>query len=339
MKQNSQSTGQTQQSISPISDKDQLNSFLYQMILIRRFEEKTAEMYTRAKMGGFVHLNIGEEGSIVGAVSALRETDYLFTSYRDHGWALAKGVDSRSAMAELFGKVTGCSKGRGGSMHLFDAKARFIGGYAIVGGHIPISTGTALSSIYRNTDDVTMCVFGDGASNIGAFHEGLNVAKLWHLPVVFVCTNNVYGMGTAVTRASSTTEIYQKACAYNMAAERVDGMDVMAVRDAALRAVERARGEHEPTLIESVTYRFRGHSMADPARYRTDEEVKRWRERDPIALLIAQGKESGVLSDKDVEEVEAAVERAVTQAVEFAELSPAPGVDELYRYVYAGSEE
>lgn len=337
MKQKSQSSVQAK-IVASAENRQQLLHFLYQMILIRRFEEKTAEMYTKAKIGGFVHLNIGEEASIVGAVSALEDRDYLYTSYRDHGYALARGVDPKAVMAELYGKATGCSKGRGGSMHLFDAKVRFMGGYAIVGGLIPIATGTALAAVYRGTDEVTMCVFGEGATNIGAFHEALNVAKLWRLPVVFVCTNNKYGMGTDVNRASAVSEIYRKACAYDMAAERVDGMDLLAVREACLRAMERARRDREPTLIEALTYRFRGHSMADPARYRSDEEVRRWRERDPISLLEQKMKDAGLITQNDIDDTEAAVERVVAEAVEYAELSPAPSVDDLYKNVYVESE-
>ncbi len=337
MKQKSQDSVQTLAGRGAAS-KEQLLQLLYDMILVRRFEEKVAEMYTRAKIGGFVHLNIGEEATVVGSVSALEARDYLYTSYRDHGYAIVRGIDPKAVMAELFGKATGCSKGRGGSMHLFDAKVHFMGGYAIVGGLIPIATGTALATVYRNGDEATMCIFGEGATNIGAFHEGLNVAKLWKLPVVFVTTNNQYGMGTAVNRASAVSEIYRKACAYDMAAERVDGMDVLAVRDACLQALERARKEREPTLIETLTYRFRGHSMADPARYRTDEEVQRWRERDPISLLERKMRDAGMLTQEDIDETEAAVDRVVAEAVEYAELSPAPSLDDLYKHVYVESE-
>ncbi|MBI2954802.1 MAG: pyruvate dehydrogenase (acetyl-transferring) E1 component subunit alpha [Chloroflexi bacterium] len=337
MKQRSQASAQPRAVSLPL-DKETLLHFLNKMILIRRVEEKVAEIYTRAKAGGFVHLNIGEEAAIVGAASSLADRDYLFTSYRDHGWALVKGVAPRAVMAELYGKATGCSKGRGGSMHLFDSKVRFMGGYAIVGGMIPIATGTALAVTYRGTDEVAMCVFGEGATNIGSFHEGLNVAKLWQLPVVFVCTNNLYGMGTAVRRASSVSEIYRKACAYDMVAERIDGMDVVATRDACLRAVERARKDHEPSLVELVTYRFRGHSMADPARYRTDDEVRWWRERDPISSLEQKMKDSGMLTQQEIDDIEAAVSRVVTESVQYAESSPAPGLDDLYKDVYVQSE-
>lgn len=324
--------------VDALGTREQLLRYLKLMVLIRRFEEKAGEMYLRAKIGGYLHLNIGEEGTVVGSVSALEERDYLYTSYRDHGYAIARGVDPKAVMAELFGKATGCSQGRGGSMHLFDARVHFLGGYGIVAAHIPVATGTALAATYRGTDEVTMCIFGEGATNIGAFHEGLNVAKLWRLPVVFVCTNNIYGMGTAVNRASAVSEIYRKACAYDIAAERVDGMDVLAVRDACLRGVERARKESEPTLIETMTYRYRGHSMADPARYRSEAEVRWWRERDPILTLETKLKEQGMVTQEEMDDIEANVERVVEESVEFADRSPAPSLDDLYKNVYAESE-
>ncbi|MCL5265427.1 MAG: pyruvate dehydrogenase (acetyl-transferring) E1 component subunit alpha [Chloroflexi bacterium] len=324
--------------VDALGTREQLLRYLKLMVLIRRFEEKAGEMYLRAKIGGYLHLNIGEEGTVVGSVSALEERDYLYTSYRDHGYAIARGVNPKAVMAELFGKATGCSQGRGGSMHLFDARVHFLGGYGIVAAHIPVATGTALAATYRGTDEVTMCIFGEGATNIGAFHEGLNVAKLWRLPVVFVCTNNIYGMGTAVNRASAVSEIYRKACAYDIAAERVDGMDVLAVRDACLRGVERARKESEPTLIETMTYRYRGHSMADPARYRSEAEVRWWRERDPILTLETKLKEQGMVTQEEMDDIEANVERVVEESVEFADRSPAPSLDDLYKNVYAESE-
>lgn len=323
-----------------LSDKGELLGMYYHMLLIRRFEEKVAEMYTRAKIGGFVHLNIGEEATVVGAMAALSPGDYSFASYREHGYVLALGTDPGAVMAELFGKATGTSRGRGGSMHLFDAERRFMGGYAIVGGHLPLAVGTALAADYRGSDAATLCVFGDGATNIGAFHESLNLAKVWRLPVVFLCVNNLYGMGTAVTRASAVKEIYRKAAAYDMAAERVNGMDVLAVRDAVRRALRRAREEREPTLLESETYRFRGHSMADPARYRSEDEVKQWRERDPIGNFQHRLLEAGALDEAGIAEIESRVERAVQEAVDFADSSPDPDpATDLHRYVYAGEEE
>ena len=337
MERRSQPSTEAAPSLTP-TRRDELLDMLRKMILIRRFEEKVAEMYTRAKIGGFVHLNIGEEASIVGMLAPLGADDYLFTSYRDHGYALARGSDPKAVMAELFGKVTGLSKGRGGSMHLFDASHRFYGGYAIVGGLIPIATGAGLAINYRDTDEVVMCVFGDGATNIGAFHEGLNVAKLWKLPVVFCCVNNLYGMGTAVGRASAVSEMWRKACAYDMYAQRVDGMDVLAVRDVAASAIRRAREEKEPTLLEMVAYRYRGHSMADPARYRTEEEVRWWKQRDPILGFENQLKEHKIATQQDVDAIEAEVAQVVAESVRFADESPVPDVADLGKYTYAESE-
>ncbi len=324
---------------SLLAQKDELLELYHRMLLIRRFEEKVGEMYTRAKMGGYVHLNIGEEATVVGAVSALGPQDYLFTSYREHGHALARGTDPKLVMAELYGKVTGTSRGRGGSMHLFDKERRFYGGYAIVAGQLPLAVGTALAADYRGTDEVTLCMFGEGATNIGAFHESLNLAKIWHLPVVFFCVNNQYGMGTAVARASAVADIYRKAAAYDMVGEQVNGMDVLAVREATQRALRRAREDREPTLLESITYRYRGHSMADPARYRSEEEVRRWRERDPIANFQRRLLAAEVLNDEAVRALEEQVEREVQEAVDFAEESPEPDpASELMRYVYADEE-
>jgi len=323
-----------------LANKDEMLHLYYQMLLIRRFEEKAGEMYTRAKMGGYVHLSIGEEASIVGAVSVLAPQDYLLTSYREHGQAIARGTDPKAVMAELYGKVTGTSRGRGGSMHLFDAARRFYGGYAIVGEQMPLAVGTGLAAVYRQSDAVTLCMFGEGATNIGAFHESLNLAKIWHLPVVFFCLNNQYGMGTAVARASAQADIFRKAEAYNMVGEQVNGMDVLAVREATQKALQRARAEHEPTLLESIAYRYRGHSMTDPGRYRSEEEVRRWRERDPIGNFQHRLLEAGLLTDAAVRETAESVERVVQEAVDFAENSPFPDpAVELYRYVYADEEE
>ena len=325
---------------SLLAQKDDLRDLYYQMLLIRRFEEKVGEMYTRAKMGGYVHLNIGEEATVVGAIASLGPQDYLFTSYREHGHAIARGVEPKYVMAELYGKATGTSRGRGGSMHLFDKQRHFFGGYAIVAGQLPLAVGTALASDYRRSDAATLCVFGEGATNIGAFHESLNLAKIWHLPVVFFCVNNLYGMGTAVTRASAVAEIYRKAAAYDMVGEQVNGMDVLAVREATAKALRRAREEREPTLLEALTYRYRGHSMADPARYRTEEEVRQWRERDPIGNFQHRLLAAGVLREDEVGQIEERVNHEVEEAVEFAENSPDPDpATELYKYMYAEGEE
>jgi pyruvate dehydrogenase E1 component subunit alpha len=317
-------------------DREQLLHMHYQMVLIRRFEEKAAEEYTLGKIGGFLHLYIGQEASGVGALSALRPDDYVASSYREHGHAILKGIDPKAVMAELFGKATGCSKGRGGSMHMYSSEHRLIGGQAIVGAQLAIGTGLGFASKYQDTSDITLVMFGDGAVDEGAFHESLNLVGLWKLPVVFYCENNQYSMGMAVTKAWAVPSLEPRAAAYGMAYERVDGMDLLAVRETMLRAAERARNGEGPTLVESVTYRFRGHSMADPAYYRTRDEEARWRSsRDPIALFEAKLKEHDLISD---DEINAAVERAdavVEECAQFAEESPMPDPDELYDDVVA----
>src|SRR4029077_15790826 len=316
-------------------EDDALLNLLYQMILIRRFEEKSAEAYSLGKIGGFCHLYIGQEAVAVGALSALRPDDYVLTSYRDHGHALVKGISPDAVMAELYGKAGGCSGGKGGSMHMFDKEVNFLGGHAIVGGQIPLATGVAFASKYKGTDQVTLCYFGEAAVNQGAFHESLNIAQLWKLPCIYICENNQYGMGTSLARAMSSHDISQKACAYDIASEFVDGMDVLAVREATLRAVERARKENLPTLLEVRTYRFMGHSMSDPGNYRTRAEIERHQERDPIKLFSASLKEEGVLSDSEFQNIEAEVKEQVEKAVRFAEESPFPDPKELYTDVYA----
>ena len=318
-----------------VERRDQLVDWYRQMLLIRRFEEAAAEMYTRAKIGGYLHLNVGEEATVVGAIAALQPQDYIFSNYREHGHALARGVSADRIMAELFGKATGVSGGRGGSMHLFDASKRFLGGYGIVGGAMPLSVGAALAVQYEQTDAIVVSVFGDGATNIGAFHESLNLAQLWHLPLVFVCVNNHYAMGKPIAEESAVTEMWRKACAYNMAAEQVDGMDILAVYATLSRAAERARQEQEPTLVEAVTYRYRGHSMADAgAGYRTTEEIERWRQRDPLVTFKAQLDEAGLLRGEDAQEIAQGVDDAVARAVRFAEESPFPALSTLYEDVY-----
>ena len=316
-------------------NKEELINLYRQMLLIRRFEEKSAEAYVAGKIGGFCHLYIGQEAVAVGAISAIRKDDYVFASYREHGHALAKGMSARSIMAELFGKATGCSKGKGGSMHMFDKELGFLGGHAIVGGQIPLATGAAFASMYQGTDQVTLCFFGEAAVNQGAFHESLNLAQLWKLPCIYICENNQYGMGTSLARAMSSQDISQKSCAYDIASEFVDGMDVLAVREATLRAVERARKGYLPTLLEVRTYRFMGHSMSDPGNYRTRAEIERHQERDPIKLFAASLKEQGVLSDTEFQQIESEVKEQVEQAVLFAEQSPLPAPEELFTDVYA----
>ncbi len=306
-----------------------------QMLLIRRFEEKAAEMYRESKITGFCHLNIGEEATVVGAISALRPDDYVFSNYREHGHAIAKGVSPRAVMAELFGKVGGTSKGRGGSMHLFDADRRFMGGYAIVAGSMPLACGAALAIQYRSDDQVVMSIFGDGATNIGAFHESLNLAKLWKLPLVFVCVNNLWGMGTAVERASAVPELWKKALAYDMTGERVDGMDVLKVRAATERLIEQARTRGEPSLLECFTYRYRGHSMSDPDSVRDKAVLKEWQAKDALESYAAYLKQQGLAKDQDFQRIEEQVETEVDECVRFAEESPEPDPKDLYRYVMA----
>jgi len=316
-------------------NQEQLVDLYRQMLLIRRFEEKSAEAYVAGKIGGFCHLYIGQEAVAVGAISAIRKDDYVFASYREHGHALAKGMSARSVMAELFGKATGCSKGKGGSMHMFDNKVNFLGGHAIVGGQIPLATGAAFSSMYQGTDQVTLCFFGEAAVNQGAFHESLNMAQLWKLPCIYICENNQYGMGTSLDRAMSLSDISKKGCAYEVASEFVDGMDVLAVREAALRAVERGRKESLPTLLEVRTYRFMGHSMSDPGNYRTRAEIEKYQERDPIKLFSASLLEQKVIDEKGLAAIDKKVREEVEDAIRFAEESPLPDPEELYTDVYA----
>ncbi len=312
------------------------SQLLRQMALIRRFEEKAAEMYSLGKIGGFLHLYIGQEAVAVGAMSTLRPDDHVVSSYREHGHCLAKGSDPRRVMAELFGRRDGLCRGKGGSMHLFDRSVGFLGGHGIVGAHLPLAAGAAFAVRYEGRDQVVVCFFGDGAVPEGEFHEAMNLAALWKLPVVYVCENNRYAMGTAIHRALAQTEIWRFAETYGMPGEAVDGMDVLAVRECVGRAVERARREPGPTLIEARTYRFRGHSMRDPAGavYRTREEVEREKQRDPIALFSARCLKEGVLSDADVRAIEGEAGQVVEEAVAFAEASPPPPPEWLLTDVY-----
>ena len=316
-------------------ETDQLIELYRQMILIRRFEEKAAEVYVAGKIGGFCHLYIGQEAVAVGSISALRPDDYVLGSYREHGQALAKGMSARAIMAELYGKVTGCSKGKGGSMHMFDKELNFLGGHAIVGGQIPLATGIAFASKYQGTDQVTLCYFGEAAVNQGAFHESLNMAQLWKLPAIYICENNQYGMGTSVERAMSLRDIAQKSCAYEIASEFVDGMDVLAIREATLRAVERARKDYLPTLLEIRTYRFMGHSMSDPGNYRTRAEIEKYQERDPIKLFVASLLEEKITDQETLDKIDHKVREEVEDSVKFAEESPLPPPEDLYTDVYA----
>ncbi len=318
---------------------DQLIDFYSNMLFVRRFEERVAEMYLRAKIGGYCHLNIGEEATVVGTLKALQEDDYFFGSYREHGFALVRDVPAGAVMAELFGKRDGCARGRGGSMHLVDPDRRFMGGYGIVGGSIPLSTGVAFAIKYRGGDEIVMSVFGDGATNIGAFHEALNMASLWKLPTLFICTNNLYGMGTSVDRASAVTELWKKGIAYDIPGYKVNGMDVLAVYQLTKKLVEEVRRTSEPIFVECQTYRYRGHSMADAGKnYRSDEEVQSWRERDPVENFRKRLIEGEIFTQKDAEACEADVLARVQDAVDFAEASPFPDVAELDRFVYAEDE-
>ncbi len=310
-----------------------------QMILIRRFEEKAAEVYVAGKIGGFCHLYIGQEAVAVGSISAIGKDDYVIGSYREHGQALAKGMSARSIMAELYGKVTGCSKGKGGSMHMFDKELNFAGGHGIVGGQIPLATGLAFASKYQNKNNVTLCYFGEAAVNQGAFHESLNMAQLWKLPCIYICENNQYGMGTSVERAMSLRDIAQKSCAYEIASEFVDGMDVLAIREAVLRAVERGRKQYLPTLLEIRTYRFMGHSMSDPGNYRTRAEIEKYQERDPIKLFAASLIEEKITDQATLDNLDKEVREEVEDAVRFAEESSFPPPEDLYTDVYANPIE
>jgi pyruvate dehydrogenase E1 component alpha subunit len=307
-----------------------------QMLLLRRFEERAGEAYAQGKIGGFCHLYIGQEAVATGALASLRPNDYVFASYRSHAHALLRGTSSRGVMAELFGRADGCSRGKGGSMHMFDVENNFLGGHGIVGAQLPLAAGAAFAAKYRETDQVSMCFFGEAAVNIGAFHETLNMAALWELPVIFVVENNRYGMGTALERAAAVYDVYRRACSYDMAEETVDGMDVLAVHESTSRAVERAREDHLPTLIEARTYRYMGHSMADPihGHYRTKEELEEQKQRDPISHFIERLQQEGLLGDDAIAAMKRAVEEELEDAMTFADQSPDPAPEELFAGVY-----
>ncbi|ULN44883.1 pyruvate dehydrogenase (acetyl-transferring) E1 component subunit alpha [Mycolicibacterium goodii] len=316
-------------------DADTLRGYYRQMVLIRRFEERAAQGYTQAKIGGYCHLNLGEEATVVGLMAALRPTDYLFTNYREHGYALAKGIDPNRVMAELYGRSTGTSKGWGGSMHMYDTETRLLGGYGIVGGQLPLAVGAALAVDYRGGDDVVMCQMGDGTSNIGAFHESLNLAALWNLPVVFVVINNKLGMGTTVEKASAEPELYRRASAYRMRGERVDGTDVLAVRDIARQLVEQARNEGRPALLEAISHRLRGHSVVDPAKYRAESAVTAAQAADPLVKFKDRLLSSRVLDEATAAELEQSAQHEADAAVAFADASPHPDPSTLFDYTYA----
>lgn len=311
--------------------KDELLPLYRQMLAIRRLEEASAKAYSQGKIGGFLHLIIGQEAVCVGAIAALEPEDYVVATYRDHGHAYAKGVPARPIMAELYGKKTGLVKGLGGSMHLFDNKTNFLGGYGIVGGHVPIAAGAAFKSKYKGEKQATLCFFGEGASTIGGFQEGLALAALWKLPVVFICENNMYSMGTPLYRSLALEDVSMRALAHGMARDRFDGDDVIKVKRRIAVAVERARATGEPTLVEVRTYRFRGHSMSDPGLYRTKEEVEEWKRRDPINQARERLLDQSGASEEELKELEAEVKAEIADAVRFAEESPP--ADEYWPYV------
>jgi pyruvate dehydrogenase E1 component alpha subunit len=317
-------------------EKDEYVELFHQMILIRLVEEQASVLYQQGKIGGFLHLYIGQEAVSTGLISARQPQDRVITAYRDHGVAINCGIPAKLVLAELLGKATGCSQGRGGSMHMADVKQNFWGGHAIVGAHLPIAAGLALGDRYQGRDSVTICMFGDGATNIGYFHEALNLSKVWNLSVLWVCENNLYGMGTSVERASAVSEIRQKAEGYMIPNSRVDGMDVMKVREAAQKAIGTVRLNKTPYFLEIETYRFRGHSMGDPERYRTSEEVKCWQnEEDPIGIYHKYLVDNNIASPEELDGLGNDVEREVQASVEYAENSPEPLADDLYKYIYA----
>jgi pyruvate dehydrogenase E1 component alpha subunit len=314
--------------------KEEYMDLYYQMVLIRLVEEAAAQLYQQGKIGGFLHLYIGQEAVSTGLISARKPQDRVITAYRDHGVAINCGLPADQVVAELLGKATGVSKGKGGSMHMADVNKNFWGGHAIVGAHLPIASGLALGDQYQKNDGVTICMFGDGASNIGYFHEALNLSKVWKLPVLWVCENNQYGMGTAVDRASAVSEMRQKAEGYCIPNDCVDGMDVLKVRQAADEALAFVRAGNGPFFLEIVTYRFRGHSMGDPERYRKAEEVRKWQENDPIGIyrrtLVAQG----IASEAELDALEQKAEEDTAAAVQFAESSPEPEPEALFEHIY-----
>jgi pyruvate dehydrogenase E1 component alpha subunit len=316
-------------------EKQDYLDLYHQMVLIRRVEERAAELYQQGKIGGFLHLYIGQEAVSTGLIAARKPQDRVITAYRDHGVAINCGLSAKEVIAELLGKATGCSRGKGGSMHMANVDKNFWGGHAIVGAHLPIAAGLALGDQYQRQDGVTLCMFGDGATNIGYFHEAVNLSKVWMLPMVWVCENNQYGMGTAVERASAVSEIRQKAEGYGIPNERVDGMDILKVREAALKAFEHARAGNGPYFLEIITYRYRGHSMGDPERYRQADEVKCWQENDPIGIYNRHLIANDLATAEELTAIEQRVAAEVKEAVEFAESSPEPAPEALFEHIYA----
>ena len=316
-------------------EKQEYLDLYYQMVTIRLVEENAAQLYQQGKIGGFLHLYIGQEAVSTGLISARKPQDRVITAYRDHGVAINCGLGANVVLAELLGKATGVSKGKGGSMHMADVEKNFWGGHAIVGAHLPIAAGLALGDLYSGRDAVTICMFGDGATNIGYFHEAVNLSKVWNLPVLWVCENNQYGMGTAVDRASAVSEIRQKAEGYNIPNSRIDGMDVMEVREKALEVIENIRSGDGPYFLEVVTYRYRGHSMGDPERYRQSDEVKRWQESDPIGIYHKYLIDQEISTQEELDELDKKIEADVESATQFAESSPEPGPEALFENIYA----
>jgi pyruvate dehydrogenase E1 component alpha subunit len=329
----------TAATVFPGEPVERLRDYYKQMQLIRRFEERTAEMYQRAKIGGYCHLNLGEEATVVGLMDAMQPRDYLFTTYREHGYAIARGIEPRRVMAELFGRTTGVSHGWGGSMHLYDVEKRLLGGYAIVGGQIPPATGAALAIAYRGPggpeSEAVVCQLGDATTNIGAWHESLNIAAIWHLPIVFVIVNNHLGMGTTVEKASGEPDLYKRGAAFRMPGVRIDGNDVVACRKAMTEALRMAREDRRPNILEAVSWRLRGHSVVDPASYRSKDEVQRLHDLDPLTAFRAKLIGAGVLDIAAADAIDAQVEVEVADCIEFADNSPNPTPDTLFAHAYA----
>ena len=333
------STKTAARSAFPDEPAGRLRDYYRQMQLIRRFEERASEMYQRAKIGGYCHLNLGEEATVVGLMDAMAPHDYLFTTYREHGYAIARGIEPGRIMAELFGRTTGVSKGWGGSMHLFDVDARLLGGYGIVGGQIPPATGAALAIAYRGPGgpdtEAVVCQLGDATTNIGAWHESLNLAAIWRLPIVYVVINNHLGMGTPVEKAAGEPDLYKRGAAFRMPGVRVDGNDVVACREEMADALRLAREERQPSILEATSWRLRGHSVVDPAKYRTKEEVQRLHDLDPVAAYRKKLLDTGVLDAVEAARIDAEVEVQVNACVEFADSSPHPSPDQLFAHAYA----
>ncbi len=315
-------------------NKESQLEMYYEMVLIRRIEEKAMELYQQGKVGGFLHLYIGQEAVSTGLITARRPQDRVITAYRDHGVAINCGIPAKEVMAELMGKATGVSNGKGGSMHMASPEHNMWGGHAVVGGHLPIAAGLALGDQYAGNDNITICMFGDGATNIGFFHEALNLSKVWKLPVLWVCENNKYGMGTSVERASAVAEIRQKAEGYEIPNERIEGMDVMNVYEASKQAIERVRSGEGPYFMEVVTYRFMGHSMGDPERYREKQEIEQWKENDPISIFRKKLISEKTATAKTLDEIEQRAMQDAQEAVDFGESSPEPAPEALWENVY-----